>query len=375
MSEAAELKKTPLYDFYKQRNIKLVDFNGWALPVSYTGIIEEHEAVRTKAGLFDVSHMGEISVIGSDAAPFLNSLMTNNIAGIVVDQSQYNVLCYPHGGTIDDLIVSKLGEENFLVTCNASNVEKVYDWMQEKAQEQYRKQLILENQSLAFGLIALQGPNAEKILQKITLTDLSNLAFFHLVQKATVDGIPDIMISRTGYTGEDGFELYVAADRTEELWDSLLKTGSEFALKPCGLGARDTLRLEAALSLYGHELSESISPLEAGIGFAVKTKKDSDFIGKKALIGQKEKGLEKRIKGFELIGKGIAREGYKVLSESGSEIGYVTSGTKSPTIGKSIGLALVSPADLAVGTRIRIEIRSKTVDAQVIDTPFYKRGQ
>lgn len=371
MSEIGDLKRTPLYGYYKEKQVKLVDFGGWALPIQFTGIIEEHTAVRTNAGLFDVSHMGEIWVEGSEATRYLNRLMTNNITVIEENQAQYNAMCNEKGGTIDDLIVFKLSQELYLVTPNAANTDKVFDWMNQHLQDE---DVTLENDSDKMGLLALQGPKAAGVLSKLTTENLNNIKPYHFKAHATVADIENVLISRTGYTGEDGFELYTAFDKVEELWRKLLSAGKEEGVKPCGLGARDTLRLEAGLSLYGHELSKDISPIEGGIGFAVKIKKTDAFIGQETLEKQRSEGIEKCIRGFELVDKGIARENYPIYSEDGKEIGYVTSGTKSPTLNKSIGLAMVDYAYSQLGTAIYVGVRKKKIAATIIATPFYKRG-
>ena len=364
-----ELKRTPLFKYYKENDIKLVDFGGWALPIQFSSISNEHESVRKKAGLFDVSHMGEFIVKGTGSEGFLNRLLTNDVSKITVGQAQYNAMVYENGGTIDDLIIFKLDKSSYLVTPNAANTEKVFQWMKKEMVED----VILENRSEDIGLIALQGPYAEQILQKLTDDDLSKLKPFHFFQHVALKNIASVLISRTGYTGEDGFELYLEAGETEKLWHLIVGAGIKEGLQPCGLGARDTLRLEASLSLYGNELTDEISPLQGGIGFVVKTKKEADFIGKAALTAQLKNGVDKKIKGLELIGKGIARHGYKVFDEAGSEIGVITSGTKSPTLGNSIALALLSTNGNEVGTKVKIEIRNKLVDAVIVQLPFYKR--
>lgn len=370
MSEIADLKKTPLYEYYRENQVKLVDFGGWALPIQFTGIIEEHAAVRNDAGLFDVSHMGEIWVKGSEATSYLNRLMTNNIAAIKENQAQYNAMCKESGGTLDDLIVFKLSQESYLVTPNAANTDKVFDWMNQHLGEE---EVTIKNDSAEMGLLALQGPKAAVILSRLTSEDLDNIKPYHFKAHATVADNENVLISRTGYTGEDGFELYLDVDKVEELWEKILSVGTEEGLKPCGLGSRDTLRLEAGLSLYGHELSEDISPIEGGIGFAVKIKKSDAFIGQQELKRQRSEGIERCIRGFELVDKGIAREDYPIYSEDGKEIGYVTSGTKSPTLNKSIGLAMVDYPYSQLGTTIYVGVRKKKVAANIIATPFYKR--
>ena len=370
MSTETELKRTPLFETYKKHGAKVIDFGGWALPVQFSSILEEHEAVRTAAGLFDVSHMGEFIVEGKDAESFINSIGTNDITTIHINQAQYTALCYPEGGTVDDLIIYKLADEKYLFVPNAANIDKDYEWITQHV----KGDVTIQNISPEVGQLAIQGPKAEVILQKLTDVNLPEIKFYQFAQDATVAGIDNVLISRTGYTGEDGFELYLAADKTAELWDKLLEAGEEEGIKPCGLGARDTLRLEARLNLYGQEFTNDITPLEAGIGFAVKVTKEDDFIGKEALAKQKEEGLKRRVVGIELTGRGIPRTGYKVFSAGEEEIGEVTSGTQSPTLKKSIGLALLSVEHAKIGTEIKVQVRNKLIDAVVVKTPFYKRG-
>ncbi|MFL6518481.1 MAG: glycine cleavage system aminomethyltransferase GcvT [Bacillus sp. (in: firmicutes)] len=370
MSTETVLKRTPLFETYKKYGAKVIDFGGWELPVQFSGILEEHEAVRNLAGLFDVSHMGEVLVEGKDAESYINYLVTNDVTKLSTSQAQYTAMCYQNGGTVDDLLVYKLENEKYLLVINAANIDKDFEWMKRHV----KGEVTLKNISNETAQLAIQGPKAERILQKLTETNLSEIGSFKFAQHVNVSGITDVLVSRTGYTGENGFELYLATDQAEALWEKLIEAGSEDGLKPCGLGARDTLRLEARLALYGQELLGDISPLEAGIGFAVKTNKENDFIGKEALLRQKEEGLKRKLVGIEVTGRGIPRHGYKVISESGEEIGVVTSGTQSPTLKKSIGLALVSTEHAQVGTQLKVEIRNKQIDAVVIKTPFYKIG-
>ncbi|WP_028390415.1 glycine cleavage system aminomethyltransferase GcvT [Bacillus cihuensis] len=369
MSTETALKQTPLFDIYGKHGAKVIDFGGWALPVQFSSILEEHEAVRTEAGLFDVSHMGEVLVEGKDACAYINHLVTNDVTKLAINQAQYTAMCYPDGGTVDDILVYKLAEEKYLLVINAANIDKDVEWMKQSVKGDMK----LENISDDTAQLAIQGPKAESILQKITDTDLSSIGVFKFAQQVTISGITDVLVSRTGYTGEDGFELYLQKDQVVALWEKLIEAGTPEGLKPCGLGARDTLRLEARLPLYGQELSSEISPLEAGVGFVVKTNKESDFIGKAALSAQKEAGLTRKIVGIEVTGRGIPRHGYKVLSEDGKEIGVVTSGTQSPSLKKSIGLALISVDHTEVGTPLKIEIRNKQIDAIVVKAPFYKK--
>jgi aminomethyltransferase len=370
MGTETALKQTPLFEVYGKFGAKVIDFGGWALPVQFSSILDEHEVVRTKAGIFDVSHMGEVLVEGKDAESYINYLVTNDVTKLSINQAQYTAMCYPDGGTVDDLLVYKLENEKYLLVINAANIEKDYEWMKQHV----KGEMTLQNISNDIAQLAIQGPKAEGILQKLTETDLSEIGSFKFAQHVNISGITDVLVSRTGYTGEDGFELYLAANQAEALWEKILGVGREDGLVPCGLGARDTLRLEARLALYGQELLSSISPLEAGIGFAVKTKKESDFIGKTALLAQKEAGIKRKLVGIEVTGRGIPRHGYKVVSEGGEDIGVVTSGSQSPSLKKSIGLALISAEHAEVGTPLKVEIRNKQIDAVVVKTPFYKKG-
>lgn len=369
MSTGTVLKRTPLFEAYKKYGAKVIDFGGWELPVQFSSILEEHEAVRKEAGLFDVSHMGEVLVEGKDAESYINFLVTNDVTKISINQAQYTAMCYPDGGTVDDLLVYKLENEKYLLVINAANIEKDYEWMEQHV----KGDVTLQNISGDIAQLAIQGPRAESILQKLTEIDLSEIGFFHFAQHVKLDGVTDVLVSRTGYTGEDGFELYLAAAKAEALWEKLLEAGKEDGLKPCGLGARDTLRFEARLALYGQELTSDISPLEAGIGFAVKTNKESNFIGKDILAVQKEEGLKRKLVGIEVTGRGIPRHGYKVFSVDEEEIGFITSGTHSPSLKKSLGLALVSTEHAEVGTQLKVEVRNKKIDAIVVKAPFYKK--
>ena len=369
VSEPKIGKRTPLFEYYKANGVKLIDFGGWEMPIQFSGILAEHEAVRERAGLFDCSHMGEIEISGNEAESYLNKLLTNDVSVMKAGQAQYNIMCYPDGGAVDDVVLFKMDDERYLLVCNASNTDKVYAWMQENN----GSDAILNNISDSIGLLALQGPEAIKILKELTDANLDAIGNYHFIEDQKVAGIPHVLISRTGYTGEDGFELYLAGEKTALLWEKLLAAGEAYGVLPCGLGSRDTLRLEAGMPLYGHELSEEITPLAAGLGFAVKTKKAADFIGKEALTAIRENGPTEKIVGFEAIERGIPREGYKVFSLEGEEIGIVTSGTQSPTLKKSIGMALVKSEAAAIGTEIQIEIRNKRIQATIIPKPFYKR--
>lgn len=360
----AELKRTPLFDAYAQYGGKTIDFGGWELPVQFSSIKDEHDAVRNRAGLFDVSHMGEIFVEGADALAYLQKILSNDVSKIAVGGAQYSAMCYENGGVVDDLLTYRLAENTYLLCVNAANIEKDFEWMQQNA----AGDVTITNRSDEFAQIALQGPLAEEVLQALTATDLKEIKYFKFQDNVEVAG-HKVLVSRSGYTGEDGFELYGTPEAIVALWHKILE--SEHVV-PTGLGARDTLRFEACLPLYGQELSKDISPLEAGIGFAVKLQKEPKFIGQEALIAQKEAGLARKSVGVEMIGKGIPRHGYKVFKD-GVEIGEVTTGTQSPLTKRNIGLALLKTEFTELGTEVEIEIRGKLVPAVTVATPFYKR--
>lgn len=364
-----ELKKTPLHHIYSEYGGKTIDFGGWELPVQFSSIKAEHEAVRTKAGLFDVSHMGELLVSGANALAFLQKMLTNDLSKLKIGRTQYNILCNESGGTIDDLLVYRIEEDEFLLVVNAANTDKDFEWLKQHCPEDVK----LENVSENYSLLALQGPLAETTLQKLSDSDLSQITPFSFANNVKL-GKASVLVSRTGYTGEDGFEIYCQPEDATYLWKEILEAGKEEGVLPCGLGARDTLRFEAGLPLYGQELSSTITPLEAGLTFAVKTQKSEDFIGKDALTIQKESGLKRKLVGIEMIGRGIPRTDYKVFHNE-REIGFVTSGTQSPTLKKNIGLALVDINYTELDTELEVEIRGKKVLAKVVPTPFYKRNK
>ncbi|SFI48615.1 MULTISPECIES: glycine cleavage system aminomethyltransferase GcvT [unclassified Bacillus (in: firmicutes)] len=363
------LQRTPLFDVYAKYGGKTIDFGGWELPVQFSSIKEEHEAVRTAAGLFDVSHMGEVEVKGADSLAFLQRVVTNDVSILKVGGAQYTAMCYEDGGTVDDLLIYKRGEEDYLLVINASNIEKDYQWLASHVSGDVQ----VVNVSSEIAQLAIQGPKAEGILQKVVSEDLKEIKFFKFKDHVLVAGV-EALVSRTGYTGEDGFEIYCKSEEAAKLWEKLLEVGEEGGLKPCGLGARDTLRFEATLPLYGQELSKDITPIEAGIGFAVKTNKEMDFFGKETLKEQKENGAPRKLVGIEVIERGIPRTHYSVYVGE-EKIGEVTSGTQSPTLKKSIGLALIDVKYAAVDTEVEIEIRNKRVKAVVVPTPFYKRSK
>ncbi|WP_226035038.1 glycine cleavage system aminomethyltransferase GcvT [Aquibacillus saliphilus] len=365
----SELKRTPLYPEYKKLGAKTIDFGGWDMPVQFSSIKQEHYATRKAAGLFDVSHMGEILVEGETSETYLQNMLTNDVSKLIPKKAQYTMMCYPNGGTVDDLIVYKLEKNKYLLVVNASNTEKDYQWLKTHQTEG----VLITNCSEYFVQLALQGPKANQVLQKITKTDLSEIKFFGFENKVRFDGIDvDAIVSRTGYTGEDGFEIYLQAEAGPLLWRRIMDAGESEGIQPVGLGARDTLRFEAKLALYGQELTENISPIEAGLGFAVKTDKDSDFIGKEVLKKQKENGTKRKLVGIEMIEKGIPRHGYQVFFDE-EEIGFITTGTQSPTLNKNIGLALIRTENAQLGSELYVQVRKNRLKAVVVPTPFYKR--
>ncbi|MGB6128386.1 MAG: glycine cleavage system aminomethyltransferase GcvT [Psychrilyobacter sp.] len=360
------LKKTSLNEVHKKLGGKLVDFTGWELPIQFEGIKEEHFAVREKAGLFDVSHMGEFTIDGSDALKFVDYIVANDASAMNENQVMYTFMCNEKGGVVDDLLVYKYTNEKILLVVNAANIEKDYNWVVKQAKA---FDVVTENISDNVTQIAIQGPKAQEILQKITDTDLNEIKFFTFNSKVLVAGV-ECIVSRTGYTGEDGFEVYLGHESAVALAEVIIEAGGE-DLSPIGLGARDTLRFEAGLPLYGNELGDNITPLESGLGFFVKLEA-GDFIGKDVLVAQKRDGLTRRTAGFKLTGKGIARGGYKVFAE-GKEIGYVTTGYKLPGQKESIGIALINIEYAKIGKNIQVEIRNKLVDAEVISKKFLEK--
>jgi aminomethyltransferase len=358
-------QKTPLYDRHMAAGGKLVPFSGWLLPVQYSGIIAEHMAVRTACGLFDVSHMGELILRGMDARFNLNRLLTNDFSGMTAGQARYSPMCNDHGGVVDDLIVYKLTDTEYFVVVNAANKDKDKDWIAGRL----TGRCTMEDCSDQYAQLALQGPKAEGILGRLTC-DIPQ-KYYTAIPRGTVSGI-SCMIARTGYTGEDGFELYCASKDAPALWDTLLDAGREDGLIPCGLGARDTLRLEAAMPLYGHELTDEINPYEAGLGIFVKPDKQEDFVGKTALALARP--ASRRRVGLEVTGRGIARECCPVF-DGDRQIGFVTSGTHCPYLGKAVAMALIETGCQEPGTPVTVQVRGKPVDAVVVPLPFYKRSK
>jgi aminomethyltransferase len=367
------VRKTALNAIHRQMGAKMVDFNGWDMPVEYPsagGIIAEHNAVRTGVGIFDVSHMGDIRLQGRQALDAVQHISMNDASRLAIRQAQYSALLYPQGTFVDDVIVHRLGEDDYLLVINAGTREKDFSWVRDNTRQFDCK---VENLSDDFTQIAIQGPKGVELLQKLTDADLSTVKFYW-VTYGPVCGLKNILIARTGYTAEDGFEIYVPVDEKTSamVWNKVLDAGKEFGVLPCGLGARNTLRLEGKLPLYGHEISDTINVWEAGLDRFCKMEK-AEFIGRKALQTAKAEGRKRTLVGLEMIERGIARDGYKVLDDGGREIGYVTSGSYAPFLKKNIALAYVPPEFGNIGSSLKVEIRGQGVRAQVVPTPFYKR--
>ena len=372
-----ELRKTPLNALHRRLGAKMVNFDGWDMPVEYPssgGLIAEHKAVRNSVGVFDVSHMGDIRIRAGHkpggALAAVQHLSMNDASLLAIGQAHYSAMLYPEGTFVDDVIVHRLGEEDYLLVINAGTREKDIRWVRENAKN---FDCVVEDLSDAYTQLAIQGPRAVDVAQKLTdanLRAVKNYWFTH----GAVCGLKNILVARTGYTGEDGFEIYVPSDRvtSEDVWTKAMEAGREFAIVPCGLGARNTLRLEAKMALYGHEISDKINVWEAGLGRYCKMEK-GDFIGRTALERAKAAGLTRTLAGLEMIDRGIARDDYRVYSEAGEAVGVITSGSPSPTLGKNIALAYVPPALAAVGATLYVEIRTQKCRAQVVPTPFYKR--
>jgi aminomethyltransferase len=345
----------------------MVDFGGWDMPVQYSGIIEEHNAVRSSVGLFDVSHMGEIEIRGPQAADLTDFVTTNAVRKLKTSQIHYSGLLYDHGGFVDDILVHKVADDHYFLCVNASNQEKDFDHI--VAQNRFEAEV--EFSSDRYAQLAVQGPRARDTVQKLTPVDLSAIKYYWFADGVAC-GAP-ARIAHTGYTGEDGFELYVDPAEAERVWKEIMAAGAEFGIKPCGLGARNTLRLEAKMALYGHEIDASISPLEADLNWIVKLDK-GDFVGRDALLKQKEAGVKRRLTGFEMCGRGIGRDGYEVWLD-GAPAGWVTSGSPSPTLGKNIGLCYLPVEHAQPGRPIQVVVRNQPVDAVTVETPFYKRAK
>jgi aminomethyltransferase len=359
---SAPLKRTPLHQAHVAAGARMVSFGGWDMPVQYAGILEEHRTVRGAAGLFDVSHMGEFEVEGPSALAALQALTTNDVVALDVGQVQYSVFCYPNGTVVDDLTVYRLAGDRYMLTVNASNIDKDYAWVTEHAGAARWR-----NVSAETGLIAVQGPKAEALVGRLADRDVTAIGYYRCARGA-VAGV-STLISRTGYTGEDGFELYVAAGDAARLWTALLDAGRADGVAPIGLGARDTLRLEMKYALYGNDIDETTNALEAGLGWVVKPAK-GEFIGRAALEKIRAEGVRRRLVGIEMVDKAIARHGYPVLKD-GRPVGVVTSGSYGPSVDKYIAMAYVETALAAVGTVLEVEIRGQARTARVVRTPFY----
>jgi aminomethyltransferase len=373
----SELRKTPLNALHRRLGAKMVNFGGWDMPVEYPtsgGLIAEHRAVRASVGVFDVSHMGDIRIRSGSkpggALAAVQHLCMNDASKLVIGQAHYSAMLYPEGTFVDDVIVHRLGEDDYLLVINAGTREKDIHWVRANAKG---FDCVVEELSDAYTQLAIQGPRAIDVVQKLTDADLSGIKNYWFTH-GTVCGLKNTLIARTGYTGEDGFEIYVPSDvaTSEKVWNQVMDAGREFGIVPCGLGCRNTLRLESKMALYGHEINDKINVWEAGLDRYCKMEK-GDFVGRAALERAKAAGLTRTLVGIEMIDRGIARDEYRCCNEAGDVIGVVTSGSPSPTLGKNIALAYVLPAYSAVGTVLYVDIRSQKCKAQVVATPFYKR--
>jgi aminomethyltransferase len=363
------LRRTPLYECHVAAGGRIVPFAGWEMPVQYRGVIEEHRAVRTAAGLFDVSHMGEIDVTGRRSLDFIQQVTCNDAAKLTPGRAQYSGLMTPRGTFVDDLLVHKLGDDRYLLVVNAANKDKDYAYL--CAQAATFSGVEVEDRSDATAQIAVQGPHALGIVQQLTAAALAEIKYYRFVEDK-VDGIP-ALIARTGYTGEDGFEIYLAPEHAAALWRKLLAVGAGAGLVPCGLGARDTLRFEACMALYGNDIDDTTTPLEAGLDWIVKLDK-GPFLGREALVRQQAEGVRRKLVGLEMMGRGIARHGYPLWVGS-AQVGVVTSGTQAPTLGKAFALGYLPTGHTAVDTNVDVEIRGQKVAARVVPMPFYRRAR
>lgn len=363
------MKKTPLFDEHVRLGGKIVEFAGWQMPVQYSGVIQEHTNVRERVGLFDVSHMGEIFVTGASAEQALQHLTCNNVAALYDGKAQYSAILNPEGGVIDDIIVYRFSKDRFLLCVNASNSDRDFEWLTRNNPTDAK----ITNASSDYGQIAVQGPRAlELVAPLLKGVDLATLKPFHFIETELLS--TTVIVARTGYTGEDGVEIFIKSDRTVDLWRLLLEHGVGSGVLPCGLGARDSLRLEAALPLHGHELGEDITALESGLGWIVKFDK-GEFIGRDALLKQKNQGVPRKLVGFYIDGAGIARQGDTVATTNGEQIGVVTSGTKTPTVNVALGMALVATPHAALDTKLSLVVRGRTIAGHTVALPFYKRSK
>ena len=360
---AETLKRTPLYAVHVKAGARMVPFGGWEMPVQYAGIVEEHRTVRGAVGLFDVSHMGEFEIAGPGAFAVLQRLTTNDVGALAAGQVQYSLLCYPDGGIVDDLTLYRLADDRFMLTVNASNIDKDWAWVTDHGRSDAR----WKNVSAETALLAVQGPRAEGLVGRLADVDVAGIGYYRFA-RGRVAGVPAI-ISRTGYTGEDGFELYVDAGQAVGLWDALMDAGKTDGIVPVGLGARDTLRIEMKYVLYGNDIDQTTNPMEAGLGWVVNLAK-GDFIGRGAIEKVKSEGPRRKLVGFEMVDRAVARHGYRILKE-GAEVGVVTSGSYGPQVDKYIGMGYVPTDCSKVGDEFEVEVRGKGQRAKVAQTPFY----
>jgi aminomethyltransferase len=367
MTQSVALKRTPLHSVHVSMGARMVDFGGWDMPVQYSGVVEEHHTVRKAVGLFDVSHMGEIEIRGPGAVRLVDYVTSNAASNLQIQQAQYSGLLYEHGGFVDDILVHKVAEDQYFLCVNAANQEKDF----EHIRAANRFDATVEFASDRYAQIAVQGPLALRTLEKLTTVELGSIAYYWF-KDGTVAGA-EARIARTGYTGEDGFEIYLPPAEAPRIWSELLEAGREFGIKPCGLGARNTLRLEAKMALYGHEIHASITPYEAELGWIVKLDK-GEFIGRAALAKQKQQGLKRKLVGFEMRGRGIGRDGYEVRLE-GAAAGWVTSGSPAPSLNKNIGLCYLPASEARPGRTIEVMVRNQPVEAETVATPFYRRAK
>jgi aminomethyltransferase len=375
MSElvATPLRRTALHSTHHGHKAKMVDFGGWDMPVQYAGLVAEHMAVRERVGLFDVSHMGDIQLRGPNSLAAVQKLLMNDASKLAIGQAHYSAMLYPNGTFVDDVVLHKLGENDYLIVINAGTREKDVQWVRQTIGGM--SGVHVTDVSDYYTQIAIQGPKAQATLQKLTGVDLAPIKNYWFTW-GIVSGCHNVLIARTGYTGEDGFEIYIPADEptSARVWAELLAAGEEFGIVPCGLGARNTLRLESAMALYGHEISDELNVFEANLGRYCKLDKGTDFVGRESLLKiQEDGGPKKKLVGLEMVDRGIGRDGYPVLSAAGLQIGYVTSGSPAPFLKKNIALAYVPVDSTAVGTEVFVEIRNQPVKAVVVPTPFYKR--
>ena len=367
MPDALGLRVTPLNSLHRALGARMVDFGGWDMPVQYAGIIDEHNAVRRAVGVFDVSHMGEIEIRGPEAAKLTDFVTTNAVHKLKPGQAHYSGLLYGHGGFVDDILVHKVSDNEYFLCVNASNPDKDFEHI--AAHNHF--EAIVENAGGRYAQIAIQGPKARATLQKLTPVDLSGIRYYWFTDGEV--SATRARIAHTGYTGEDGFEIYVPPADAARMWQLVMDAGAEFGIKPCGLGARNTLRLEAGMALYGHEIDASISPLEAGLDWIVKLDK-GEFVGRDALLKQKASGIRRKLIGFEMRGRGIGRDGYEVRL-NGAPAGWVTSGGPAPSLNKNIGMCYLPTEQSVPGTSVQIMIRNQPVDAVTVETPFYRRAK